>query len=235
MEFVCSLCATFPPQSRAEQFHFLCSPDGSYLNRPAISTGYFNPESSAAFWYILCFQCVAFQPGTKISKTRLVILKILLGKLKNVRQKYDWQSALENCASEFNNVAHSLQFRVFHPHFCWSGRWHNHHPGPLIPQNTKSSFKGLDAPHPRSQKDSEPPSSLQSLRRAVRRCTPGKPSQRNIWRNKSLEQKPGVRHIRLPPAVHPQWFVFSRQRPAACAIFHRLDHLWGAQGSTNQV
>lgn len=58
--------------------------------------------------------------------------------------------------------------------FCWSGRWHNQHPGPLIPHNTKSSFKGFEAPHPRSQKDTEPSSSLQSLRRAVRLCTPGK-------------------------------------------------------------
>lgn len=36
-----------------EEFHFFYSPDGSYLNRPAISTGYFNPESSAAFRHIL--------------------------------------------------------------------------------------------------------------------------------------------------------------------------------------
>lgn len=53
----------------------------------------------------------------RISKTRIVIFKILLRKLKNVRQKYDWQSTLENCASAFNNVAHLLQFCVFLPHF----------------------------------------------------------------------------------------------------------------------
>lgn len=87
----------------------------------------------------------------------------------------------------------------------------------------------------------EPSSSLQSLRRAGRLCTPGKPSQGNIWAWKQSEDETRVWNKTLECSTSVclllfiQWFELSRQRPAACVIFHRPDHLWGAQGSTYQV